>query len=103
MMHITGGAFSKLKDILGNNDAIIFHPTKLKPQKIFFDLFKKGITNKDMYTTFNCGIGFIISLPKSEVKKALSHLKDSAVIGEIISGEGKVKITSAFNGKIFKI
>lgn len=103
LMHITGGAFSKLKDILGKNDAIIFHPPKLKPQKIFYDIYKRGVSNNDMYRTFNCGIGFIISVPKNEVKKALSHLKNSAVIGEVVRGSGNVEMKSAFDGKMLKI
>ena len=100
MMHITGGAFTKLKDILINSDAVINHPRELNPQKIFGDMFKKGLTNKIMYRTFNCGVGFVLSVPKQEVQKLLSYFSNSAVIGEVVKGNGKVVIKSAFDQKI---
>ena len=103
MMHITGGAFTKLKDILGKADARIYHPPKLQPQKIFTDMYKKGVSNKDMYTTFNCGTGFVISAPKSETRKILSHLSDAYVIGEVVKGNGNVFIKSAFDGKTVQL
>ncbi|MEK7108875.1 MAG: AIR synthase-related protein [Patescibacteria group bacterium] len=98
MMHITGGAFTKLKDILKGADAEIVHPRALKPQKIFFDLRKK-IPNKQMYSTFNCGIGFVLSVPKREVEQVLRLLPASAPIGRVVKGTGKVGIVSAFDGK----
>jgi len=98
MMHITGGAFTKLEDILKGTDAEIRHPRALKPQKIFFDLRKK-IPNKQMYSTFNCGIGFVLSVPKREVERVLRRLPASAVIGRVVKGTGKVRITSGFDGQ----
>ncbi|MEK7629437.1 MAG: AIR synthase-related protein [Patescibacteria group bacterium] len=103
MMHITGGAFTKLKDILGNNNAIISHTKKLEPQKIFYDMYSKILSNKIMYSTFNCGIGFVLSVPKQEVSKILSKIKNSDIIGEIVKGKGKVSIKSAFDQKIIKL
>lgn len=99
MMHITGGAFSKLKDILGKNNAIIEIPNKLKPQDIFFELYDRGVSNKDMYTTFNCGVGFVLSVPEEEAQKIIKSTPGSAVIGEVVRGPGNVHITSAFNGR----
>jgi len=98
MMHITGGAFTKLKDILGNTDAHIEAPRSLKPQKIFKDLYEKGLSNKKMYSIFNCGIGFILSVPKQEVSKIRDHVKGADIIGEVVKGKGDIHITSAFDG-----
>ena len=103
MMHITGGAFTKLKDILGKNTAVISQPKTLRPQKIFRDMYAKGLSNKVMYSTFNCGIGFILSVPKKEVSKILSHFHDIAVIGKVIKGTGKVRIVSAFDKKSIEL
>ncbi len=97
MMHITGGAFTKLKDILGANDAVIQHPKKLWPQKVFFDIYEKGVSSKEMYSTFNCGVGFVLSVGKKEAPAILSEVRGSGVIGEVVKGHGKVKITSAFD------
>ncbi len=101
MVHITGGAFAKLKDILNNADAKIKQNHKLKPQKIFRQLYKKGISDKDMYKTFNCGMGFILSVNPKVANKILSEIKDfkADIIGKIIPGTGKVKIESAFSNK----
>ena len=103
MMHITGGAFSKLKDILHNADAVIKQPRKLGPQRIFLDLYKKGLSSQTMYTTFNCGIGFVLSVPEKEVSKVLSCLHNVAVIGFVTKGNGTVRITSAFDGKVLEL
>ena len=98
MMHITGGAFTKLKDILGDVDAVLLPPKKQVP-KIFRDIYAKGVSNKIMYPTFNCGIGFVLSVPKSEAQSILNKLKKGFVIGEVVKGKGAVHITSAFNGQ----
>lgn len=103
MMHITGGAFTKLKDILGKADAIITHPQKLQPQKIFREMFARGLSDKTMYSTFNCGIGFVLSVPRKEAKGVLSRLRNSAIIGKVVRGSGQVRITSAFDQRIVRL
>lgn len=103
MMHITGGAFSKLKDILGRADAIVSQPTMLTPQKIFYELYGTGVSSREMYTTFNCGIGFVLSVPPGEVKGILSKIKYAGVIGEVVKGSGNVFITSIFDGRQLKL
>lgn len=100
MMHITGGAFTKLKGLLNNANAIITKNHKLQPQQIFKDLHHKGITDEEMYRTFNCGVGFILSAKPQDVEKIIFELEPSAdVIGSVIAGSGKVKIQSAFSDK----
>ncbi|HUO55856.1 MAG TPA: AIR synthase-related protein [Candidatus Paceibacterota bacterium] len=99
MMHITGGAFAKLKDVLGGNDAVIQVPKSLKPQKIFYDLYDHHLPNRAMYTTFNCGIGFIVSCSEKDAKKICEFVPDAAVIGEVKKGSGKIAILSSFDGK----
>ena len=101
MMHITGGAFTKLRDILDKADAHILQPRKLMPQEIFKEIYSKGLSNKVMYSTFNCGVGFIFSVPKSETTPILSRLPSATIIGEVVAGTGQIKIQSAFNGKSF--
>ena len=100
MMHITGGAFTKLKDILKNVDAIILQPKESVP-KIFHEIHVKGVSDKAMYSTFNCGIGFVLSVPKSEVRAILKRFKNSFIIGEVVRGNAAVHITSAFTGRKF--
>jgi len=99
--HITGGAFTKLKDILKNADAVIKRNRKLKPQKIFMEIYKKGISDEEMYKTFNCGIGLILSASPKEAIRVLRQIKNfkADIIREVISGNGKVKIQSVFSNK----
>jgi phosphoribosylformylglycinamidine cyclo-ligase len=101
MVHVTGGAFTRLKDLLTNADAKINRNHKLKPQRIFIDLYKQGVPDKEMYKIFNCGIGFILSVKKTEAKKILAAIKNfkGDIIGEITPGDGKIKIESAFSKK----
>lgn len=103
MMHMTGGAFTKLKDVLGNADANIDAPKKLSPQPIFYEIHKRGIGSKDMYTTFNCGIGFVLSVPKKEAMRIVSKIKSAAIIGEVQKGTGQVRIRSAFDEKMVRL
>ena len=63
----------------------------------------KILSNEIMYSTFNCGIGFILSVPKQEVSKILSRIKNADVIGEVVKGKSEVYIKSAFNQKIIKL
>ena len=101
MVHITGGAFTKLKDLLNKADAIINRNHKLKPQKIFYEIRKRGVSEVQMYKIFNCGVGLILSVSPKEAKKILSQIKHfkTSIIGKIIPGTGKLIIESAFSNK----
>lgn len=99
--HITGGAFTKLKELLNGADAVIKSTHGLTPPKIFKELYKKGISDKEMYKTFNCGIGLILSAPPKEAVRILRQIKNfkADIVGEVISGNGKVEIASFFSNK----
>lgn len=103
MMHITGGAFTKLKDIADGVDIYIDHSKMLKPQKIFFDMYQRGVSSKVMYSTFNCGVGFVLSMSQTDALKVVRTIKDTAVIGYVTKGAGRVHVTSAFDGKSFTV
>lgn len=103
MMHITGGAFMKLKDLLKKEDIEIKGNHKLLPQKIFRKIYGKGVSDEEMYKTFNCGIGFVLSSFPKEAEKIVSKLNNDGfkadVIGEVNSGIGRIKIESFFSKK----
>ncbi len=94
--HITGGGFYEniprsIPDGLGakiNKSAV-----KILP---IFDLLQSvgGISEHDMFNTFNMGVGMSVVVPASEVETALEILKangeDAYVIGEIIKSDEKV-------------
>ena len=61
-----------------------------------FDLIAKegNVSERDMFNTYNMGVGMSIVVPAAQADKALEILKangeDAYVIGEIIEGEEKV-------------
>ena len=94
--HITGGGFSEtiprsIPD--GLSAKITKSAVKVLP---IFDLIAKegNVPERDMYNTYNMGVGMSIVVPAGEVDKALeilnSHGEDAYVIGEIIKGDDGV-------------
>ena len=66
--HITGGAFSKLKRLTYGARLDFDLNSMPEPLPIFTLMQKKGrISTKEMYNTFNMGIGLCIVTEKSEV------------------------------------
>lgn len=105
MAHITGGAFTKpiTQGLLPSNaDMRIIRNHLLQPHEIFQEIYKKKVSDEEMYSIFNCGIGFIVSVDSSIADSFLSYLNnftDVDRIGEVISGEGRVRIESFFSKK----
>ena len=94
LAHITGGSFTKLKRL---NNKVRYNLTNLSPPfGIFKQIQKDGkIDVKEMYRTFNMGIGFCIILPKASVDKTISIIEKKKMkvyqIGEVDSkGNGSV-------------
>ena len=98
MMHITGGAFTKLKPLLYGADARISEP--LEPQPIFREMCKRGVSDAEMYRTFNCGNGFVLGISPKSVNAVIAELKKyfkAKIIGEVTKGDGSVVIRSYFS------
>ena len=96
--HITGGGFYEniprsIPDGLGAK--IQKSAVKILP---IFDLIQKrgGISERDMFNTFNMGVGMSIVVAKEDADKALATLKaageDAYVIGEIVASDEKIII-----------
>ena len=94
--HITGGGFDEniprsIPD--GLSAKITKSAVKVLP---IFDLIAKegNVPERDMYNTYNMGVGMSIVVPAADVDKALEILKahgeDAYVIGEIIKGDDGV-------------
>lgn len=87
--HITGGGLlENVPRILPNGcKAVIDRSTWQVPQ--IFNIIQKGgnIEDQEMFRTFNCGIGMVLSVPEKEAEEILirlSGLNETAfVIGEI--------------------
>lgn len=96
--HITGGGFYEniprsIPDGLGakiNKASVRILP--------IFKLIQErgGISERDMFNTFNMGVGMSIVVSKEDAEKAVSVLKangeDAYIIGEIVKSDDKISI-----------
>ncbi|MDD5741204.1 MAG: AIR synthase-related protein [Candidatus Nanoarchaeia archaeon] len=106
MMHITGGAYTKLKKSLKEGD-IKIDSRIINPHSIFYELYDKGISDEEMYKTFNCGIGFILSTSSDKADLILSEINNSGfkagIVGIVTKGDKKIKIKSSFSDRIVEL
>lgn len=96
--HITGGGFYEniprsIPDGLGAK----IDRSAIKVLPIFDLIAKEGnIPERDMFNTYNMGVGMSIVVPENEVQTALDVLKkhgeDAYVIGRIVSSDEKIVI-----------
>jgi phosphoribosylformylglycinamidine cyclo-ligase len=103
IQHITGGSFSKLKSKLDYDaDIYINKNHKLKPHKVFYDLYQHYLHDEPMYRTFNCGIGMILGVDPRCVDWILKEL-DGVIIGEVTKGNGKIFVESMFSNSVVNL
>ena len=94
--HITGGGFyENIPRSLPSGLSAKITKSKIKVLPIFDLIAKTGnVPERDMYNTFNMGVGMSIVVPAAEVEEALeilrAHGEDAYVIGEIIKGDDGV-------------
>ena len=86
--HITGGGLDNISRINDNFQYIIDKP--LPVPSVFNWLQEKGsIETKEMYRTFNMGMGMIIIVDKDDANRSVSILGEYAqIIGSVKSGKG---------------
>ena len=86
--HITGGGLDNISRINDNFQYVIENP--LPVPSVFDWLQEKGnIETKEMYRTFNMGMGMIIIVNKADAEKSVSILgKHAQVIGSVENGKG---------------
>ena len=88
--HITGGGLDNISRINDNFQYVIDNP--LPVPSIFDWLQEKGnIDDKEMYRTFNMGMGMVIVVNKDDAEKSVSILGEHAqVIGSVRSGKSVI-------------
>ena len=96
--HITGGGFyENMPRSIPKGLGVQIKKSDVKVLPIF-KLIQKvgGIAERDMFNTFNMGIGMSIVVSKEDVKEAISILKDNGIdayeIGTIIKSEDGVTL-----------
>ncbi|MCP8320442.1 MAG: phosphoribosylformylglycinamidine cyclo-ligase [archaeon] len=93
LAHITGGAFSKLRRLLLKPKIGFLLDRMPEPLPIFQLIQKEGnITNREMYRTFNMGVGFCVCAQKSEEDRIIKIFADygmgARTIGKIVEKSG---------------
>ena len=94
--HITGGGFyENISRSVPDGFCAKINKAAVKIPPIFKLLQEKGsIPERDMFNTFNMGVGMILIVSADTADKALQTLKaegeDAWVIGEITAGEDKI-------------
>ena len=88
--HITGGGFFENvpRMLVANQQAVIKHDFKDWPSGNYFEWLMKtaSISKENLLSTFNCGIGLVISVDKNDEETVLGALNQSMyaqTIGEI--------------------
>ncbi len=88
MANITGGGLKNVKRINTDFQYLINDP--LEPQPIFEFLKEEGnVAEKEMYRTFNMGMGFCLVVPPEDAHEVADHVKGK-VVGSVEEGAGVV-------------
>ncbi len=96
--HITGGGFyENIPRSIPKGFGAKINKAALKTPPIFDLIMEKGnIPERDMFNTFNMGVGMTAIVAKEDAEKAIATLKangeDAYIIGEIIASEEGVTI-----------
>ena len=94
--HITGGGFyENIPRSIPEGFSAKIEKSAVKVLPIFELIEKTGkIDNRDMFNTFNMGVGMSVVVDKNDVDKAISVLKangeDAYVLGEIVKSDSGV-------------
>jgi len=94
--HITGGAFiDKIPRIIPKGMAIELCKNSWPVPKIFEEIKKRAhLDGREMFRTFNMGIGMVLVVAPSKTEKVIRSLKQnhlkSWVIGEVVKGKRQV-------------
>ena len=96
--HITGGGFyENIPRSIPDGFGAKIEKSAVKILPIFKLIAERGgISERDMFNTFNMGVGMSIVVAKEDAEKALEILKangeDAYIIGEIIKSDDKIVI-----------
>ena len=96
--HITGGGFyENIPRMLPNNICASIEQAAAPVLPIFRVIQKAGnIPERDMYNTFNLGLGLVMAVAKEDADKALASIAAAGetgyIIGECVTGEKGIQL-----------
>jgi len=93
--HVTGGSFvGKIPRVLPKGLSIVLRKGSWKIPAIFSRIQAEGVSEAEMYRTFNMGIGMVLVLPSRALARTQGKLKRFGLtgqcIGEVTKGQGEV-------------
>lgn len=95
LVHITGGGFyENIPRILPDSTAVRIMKNSYEIPPIFLVIQREGaIDEREMYTTFNMGIGMMVFAEKTAAGRAMEkfaeHGEKPIIIGEVVKNEGE--------------
>jgi phosphoribosylformylglycinamidine cyclo-ligase len=92
LAHISGGG---VRNLVRLNRGVAFRLDRWPDPNGLFDWVQRagGITDEELYQTFNVGIGFVAVVAPRSVESTLARLsragaKDARVVGQVVRGHG---------------
>ena len=94
LAHITGGGFyENIPRALGEGCMAVIEKASLRTPEVFHLIQEEGsIPERDMYNTFNMGVGMVAIIPPSSLEEARKAVPDSYVVGRIERGDRGVEL-----------
>ncbi len=97
--NITGGGLSdNIRRVIPDKLSANISLDQIRTSKIFNWLRNNGISDKEMLSTFNCGVGFCLIIENKNLKKInkfFSKKYKPYVIGKISEGKNKIKLNGS--------
>ncbi len=92
--HITGGGlYENVPRIIRDGLCAKIDASKIKIPSVMLELEKRGnIARKEMFGTFNMGVGMVLVVDVEHAEKVLHLLDDAYEIGEITENQTKIKL-----------
>ncbi len=87
MAHITGGGLRNLLRLKAGVGFVMDDP--MDPLPIFGAIQEwGGISDEEMYQTFNMGMGFAVILPENEAYRVAERIDGAKLVGKVEDGKG---------------
>ena len=96
--HITGGGFYENVPRMMTDGLTACVHLDAFPRPAIFDVIQKAgnIPERDMYNTFNMGLGMVLAVSADQVDRALELLRDAGEsawqVGEVVAGDAGVEL-----------
>ena len=96
--HVTGGGFyENIPRMIKDGLCARIEKSKVPVLPIFNIIMREGnIPERDMFNTFNMGIGMVVAVSKADCDKAMASLMAAGekpyLIGELVKGSDKIEI-----------